>query len=303
MATDAATDAAATAAAAAAAAQGQQPQQQTQTQTQQSLHPADAEARKWWSEREAKAEKDLAMALHKRMEAQRSQIHAFKVEQSKWEHELQLRISKYAHDRKLLSEHNIELQEAVTAMEERLGQLQRDMDQQSVLVLELEGQLRQTQSQSERAAALQAENEQLRARVLQLESSREAYAAAAVQRQEHYQSELFEHLETQLQALLSENKALRRERPSHDESDARAGTADDEEPIAPRLAELERICKQKDQTIMSLKAMLEKHETISDVKIKTIQSKYDQVKAINIALQRKLLLLLQDDDAPRPPSL
>jgi hypothetical protein len=51
---------------------------------------ADAEARRWWSDREAKAEKDMLLSLHKRMEAQRAQIHAFKLEQSKWEHELQV---------------------------------------------------------------------------------------------------------------------------------------------------------------------------------------------------------------------
>ncbi|GLE04036.1 hypothetical protein PINS_up012947 [Pythium insidiosum] len=237
------------------------------------------------------------MALHKRMEAQRAQIHAFKVEQSKWEHELQLRISKYAHDRKLLSEHNIELQEAVTAMEERLQQLQRDMDQQSVHVLELEGQLRQRENQAERVAVLQAENEQLRTRVLHLESTRDAYAAAAVQRQEHHQSDIIDHLEAQLKALVTENSTLRKE--SSAQHDNRS--SEDEESIATRVVELERLCKLKDQTIMSLKAMLEKHETISDVKIKTIQSKYEQVKAINVALQRKLLQLLQDDEDHAPP--
>lgn len=50
----------------------------------------DVDARKWWNEREAKSEKEMSAALHKRMEAQRAQIHAFKLEQSKWEHELQV---------------------------------------------------------------------------------------------------------------------------------------------------------------------------------------------------------------------
>jgi hypothetical protein len=75
-----------------------------------------------------------------------------------------------------------------------------------------------------------------------------------------------------------------------------------------RIAELEKACKQKvrrlfayewgwilsvlthnsirqDQSILSLRSMLERHEVISDDKMKMIQAKYDQVKAINIALQ------------------
>lgn len=51
----------------------------------------EAAARAWWGQREARAEAEVAGALQRRMEAQRAQIHAFKTEQSKWEHELQVR--------------------------------------------------------------------------------------------------------------------------------------------------------------------------------------------------------------------
>lgn len=48
------------------------------------------EARAWWGQREARAEAELAGALQRRVEAQRAQVLAFKTEQSKWEHELQV---------------------------------------------------------------------------------------------------------------------------------------------------------------------------------------------------------------------
>ncbi|TMW69352.1 hypothetical protein Poli38472_001508 [Pythium oligandrum] len=272
----------------------------------------DAEARKWWAERENEVEKELSATLHKRMEAQRAQIHAFKMEQSKWEHELQLRISKYAHDRKLLSEHNIELQEALTSMEEKYAKLEREMDRQAVHVLELEGQLVESELHAAQIKVLRAENEELRERVMRWESCHEAEIAAAVQRQEQTQNELFQGLERRIEELTKENANLRERRKrgsshsngtrdsSGDESSLRRSedshhqNEQDDEDDESRVAELERTVKHKDQTIVTLKALLERHEAISDEKTKLLQAKYDQVKAINIALQRKLLNSLAD---------
>lgn len=119
------------------------------------------QARNWWGARELEVERELATSLQRRMEAQRTQLYAFKTEQSKWEHELQLRISKYAHDRKLLSEHNVELQEELTAMEEKFAQHQREMDQQVQHVIELEGMLHENQIDAQHMRALQQKNEEL----------------------------------------------------------------------------------------------------------------------------------------------
>lgn len=52
---------------------------------------ADAEAREWWSRREAAAERELYGGLLKRIDTQRKQVIAFKAEQSKWESRLQVR--------------------------------------------------------------------------------------------------------------------------------------------------------------------------------------------------------------------
>ncbi|GMF54237.1 unnamed protein product [Phytophthora fragariaefolia] len=125
--------------------------------------PEDAarQARDWWGARELAVERELAAGLQRRMEAQRAQLHAFKTEQSKWEHELQLRISKYAHDRKLLSEHNVELQEQLTAMEEKLALHEREMDQQVQRVIELEGTLHENQIDAQQMRELRGENEEL----------------------------------------------------------------------------------------------------------------------------------------------
>lgn len=52
---------------------------------------ADAEAREWLAQREAKVERELYSGLQKRMDAQRKQVLAFKTEQTKWENKLQVR--------------------------------------------------------------------------------------------------------------------------------------------------------------------------------------------------------------------
>jgi hypothetical protein len=60
-----------------------------------------------------------------------------------------------------LSEHNIELQEAQTAMEERYAKLQRESDLQAVQILELEAQLREARRNDRHLSDLRAENESL----------------------------------------------------------------------------------------------------------------------------------------------
>jgi hypothetical protein len=119
------------------------------------------QARDWWGARELEVERELATSLQRRMEAQRAQLYAFKTEQSKWEHELQLRISKYAHDRKLLSEHNVELQEKLSAMEEKFAQYQQEMDLQVQRVIELEGSLHENQLDAQQKRELHDKNDEL----------------------------------------------------------------------------------------------------------------------------------------------
>ena len=147
---------------------GSAPSRDVQDETQQ--------ARDWWSKRELEVERDLAAGLHRRMEAQRRQLYAFKTEQSKWEHELQLRIAKYAHDRKLLSEHNVELQKQMVLLEEKVVQHQREMDQQVEHVIELEGMLHENQIDVQQLQALRQENEELqRVRIRILAGEEEEY--------------------------------------------------------------------------------------------------------------------------------
>ena len=122
---------------------------------------APGHARQWWGERELAVERELAAGLQRRMETQRAQLYAFKTEQSKWEHELQLRISKYTHDRKLLSEHNVELQGELAAMEEKLGQYEREMDLQVQYAIELEGMLQENQMDAQQLWTLRQENKEL----------------------------------------------------------------------------------------------------------------------------------------------
>lgn len=152
---------------------------------------SDAEAREWWTQREAKVERELYSGLQKRMDTQRKQVHAFKLEQAKWENELQvyahtsclhalvhtaslkkwvscavvhilqLKIKKFAHDRKLLSEHNIELQEALTSLEEKYAKQQSEMDSQTTHIIALESLLREKSVETQELHHLRESNEEL----------------------------------------------------------------------------------------------------------------------------------------------
>ncbi|EEY55521.1 uncharacterized protein PITG_09444 [Phytophthora infestans T30-4] len=237
------------------------------------------QARDWWGARELEVERELAFSLQRRMEAQRAQLYAFKTEQSKWEHELQLRISKYAHDRKLLSEHNVELQEELTEMEEKFTQQQREMNLQVQRVIELEGMLHENQIDTQQMRELGGKNDELQQRLRQWERCYREEKILAAKEQKMQQDELLSQLERLL--AVSEDEVRRKD-------DA------EDDPLVTRIKELEAACKQKDQAIYSLKAVLEQQETAFDEKLKIVTAKYDQVKSINMALQKRLMYALTE---------
>ncbi|DAZ97191.1 TPA: hypothetical protein N0F65_003822 [Lagenidium giganteum] len=265
--------------------------------------PSSASAREWWNQREIKAEKELAIGLQKRLDAQRAQIQAFKHDQSKWEHELQLRISKYAHDRKLLSEHNIELQQALTALEEKFERQQQDMDRLTSRIVELEGLLHEKQHEARTVADLKQENTELHERLAQWEECHQADVTAALRNQEARHQQVLDQLQARLQRALKENCDLKQccetlqERLSRRDIPCSASAATEwkveDDIYFLQAGDFEKLCRQKidrlmrkqDQTIHSLKLMLERHQTMSEEKMKILSSKYDQMKAINVALQ------------------
>ncbi|KAF4030164.1 hypothetical protein GN244_ATG18034 [Phytophthora infestans] len=264
------------------------------------------QARDWWGARELEVERELAFSLQRRMEAQRAQLYAFKTEQSKWEHELQLRISKYAHDRKLLSEHNVELQEELTEMEEKFTQQQREMNLQVQRVIELEGMLHENQIDTQQMRELGGKNDELQQRLRQWERCYREEKILAAKEQKMQQDELLSQLERLL--AVSEDELVHRQQvaASSDRDTvkikgeqaraARVRRKDDAEddPLVTRIKELEAACKQKDQAIYSLKAVLEQQETAFDEKLKIVTAKYDQVKSINMALQKRLMYALTE---------
>ncbi|KAG7397513.1 hypothetical protein PHYBOEH_000665 [Phytophthora boehmeriae] len=263
-------------------------------------------ARDWWGARELEVERELVCSLQRRMEAQRAQLYAFKTEQSKWEHELQLRISKYAHDRKLLSEHNVELQEALTAMEEKFAVHQREMDMLTQHVIELEGLLNENHIDTQQIHELQKRNEELSQRLRNWERFYRADKVVLAEEQKKQQEELLEELEQLL--AVSEEELVSRQRAgsSNERGDAkntdelarkartRRGRDTEDDPLVVRIKELEAACKQKDQTIHSLKSVLEQQDTTFDEKLKITTAKYDQVKTINMALQKRLMQALTE---------
>ncbi|KAE9342479.1 hypothetical protein PR003_g9455 [Phytophthora rubi] len=259
------------------------------------------QARDWWGARELDVERELATSLQRRMEAQRAQLYAFKTEQSKWEHELQLRISKYAHDRKLLSEHNVELQEQLTAMEERFAQHRKDMDLQVQHVVELEGLLHENQIDAQQMRELRDKNEELQQRLRQWERFYREEKMAEASEHKAQQEELLTELE-RLLAISEDELVLRQHVGASSERGvgkskselARKGRIRrkedaEDDPLVTRIKELEAACKQKDQAMYSLKAVVEQQETAFDEKLKIVTAKYDQVKTINMALQKRLM--------------
>ncbi|KAI9917381.1 hypothetical protein PsorP6_013019 [Peronosclerospora sorghi] len=212
-------------------------------------------ARDWWGVRDLEVERELAAALQRRMEAQRAQLYAFKTEQSKWEHELQLRISKYAHDRKLLSEHNVELQENLTAMEEKLLQYQREMDMQVQHVIELEARLQATHVDAKQVRALSKKNEELQLRLRQWEKFYRDEKVVIAKEQHAQQEELLTELEwllaisqdslvsQQLSKFCSE-KGTTESKPVQDTKRRQKGDGDDDS-FVKRIKELEAMCEQK----------------------------------------------------------
>ncbi|KAL7999966.1 hypothetical protein Plhal703r1_c23g0097231 [Plasmopara halstedii] len=232
----------------------------------------------------------------RRMDAQRAQLHAFKTEQ----HELQLRLSKYAHDRKLLSEHNVELQEEITIMKEMLAQHQRDMDVQVQHVIELEGMLHENQIDAQKIHRLQEENEELTERLRQWERIHCQEKQNHAREQKIQQEELLTELEYLL--AISRDELIQRQTTrisgvkgtgTNEEQIGQATRSKklsvEVEPLIMRIKDLEAACKQKDQTICSLKGVVEQQETIFDEKMKIVTAKYHQVKAISLALQKRII--------------
>ncbi|CAI5710522.1 unnamed protein product [Peronospora effusa] len=252
------------------------------------------QARDWWSVRELEVERELAAGLQRRMEAQRRQLYAFKTEQSKWEHDLQLRISKYAHDRKLLSEHNVELQKQMVLMEEKMMQHEREMDQQVEHVIELEGMLHENQIDVQQIQTLRQENEELQRKLRHWETFYRKEKVVIAKEQKMQQEELLTELETLLAISKDEMAQLQhlgaiQERETQGEqvwkARVRRKAITEDDPLVARIKELEATCKQKDQTIYSLKTIVEQQETVFDEKMKILTAKYDQVKTINMVLQ------------------
>ncbi|ETI38036.1 hypothetical protein F441_15962 [Phytophthora nicotianae CJ01A1] len=262
------------------------------------------QARDWWGARELEVERELATNLQRRMEAQRTQLYAFKTEQSKWEHELQLRISKYAHDRKLLSEHNVELQEELTVMEEKFAQHQREMDLQVQRVIELEGMLHDNQIDTQQMRELRDQNDELQQRLRQWERFYREEKVLVAKEQKTQHDELLTELERLL--AVSEDELVQPQQvASSSDRDTGKNTGEprnarrrkddaEDDPLVTRIKELEAACKQKDQAIYSLKGVLEKQETAFDEKLKIVTAKYDQVKSINMALQKRLMHALTE---------
>ncbi|ETI38038.1 hypothetical protein, variant 2 [Phytophthora nicotianae CJ01A1] len=213
------------------------------------------QARDWWGARELEVERELATNLQRRMEAQRTQLYAFKTEQSKWEHELQLRISKYAHDRKLLSEHNVELQEELTVMEEKFAQHQREMDLQVQRVIELEGMLHDNQIDTQQMRELRDQNDELQQRLRQWERFYREEKVLVAKEQKTQHDELLTELERLL--AVSEDELVQPQQvASSSDRDTGKNTGEprnarrrkddaEDDPLVTRIKELEAACKQK----------------------------------------------------------
>ncbi|KDO20425.1 hypothetical protein SPRG_14363 [Saprolegnia parasitica CBS 223.65] len=224
-------------------------------------------------------EKDTVAALHDRLHAQSATIQAYEEKHIKMHQALQLRLAQYALECKLLKENNLTLRHEVQTLEAALSRteaaLQHATAQSIALLGENEHQSAQLASSSataDKCASLErqiAEWREYHATVL--ESERDARAAEREELIAMYEEKLFKARD-RIEAPPKPSSGL--ENPAEDRS---------------RILELEKLLKQKEQGAQALRAMLERQQSVSEEMLKAVNRKYDNVKAINLALQRRAL--------------
>ncbi|EQC28490.1 hypothetical protein SDRG_13818 [Saprolegnia diclina VS20] len=224
-------------------------------------------------------EKDTVTALHGRIHAQSATIQAYEEKHIKMHQALQLRLAQYALECKLLKENNLTLRHEVQTLEAALSRteaaLQHATAQSIALLGENEHQRTQLANWSETAdkcASLErqiAEWHEYHASTLG--SERDARAAEREELVAIYEEKLFKARD-RIEAPTKPSSGL--ENLTEDRS---------------RLLELEKLLKQKEQGTQALRAMLERQQSVSEEMLKAVNRKYDNVKAINLALQRRAL--------------
>ncbi|ETV94826.1 hypothetical protein H310_11492 [Aphanomyces invadans] len=239
----------------------------------------ESRAKAWWYHRELTVEKEINASLHKQMHVQRSQILAFEKERRKWEHELQRRISKYATDRKASSELNMELHTQVEALELKVQDADDQLRAMTASSAELEGTVDDLRRRTAHTQQLERHVEELKMQLAEWDQRH----AAELDRQTQLHAKEIDDLKFTWSIALDKYRSTAQPVcvPPHGPVE---GSHDEK-----RVAELEKALKQKDQVIQVLKAMLERQQTTAEDKITLANSKYDHVKAINLALQRKVM--------------
>ncbi|TDH66625.1 uncharacterized protein CCR75_005193 [Bremia lactucae] len=166
-----------------------------------------------------------------------------------------------------------------------------DMDMQVQRVTELEGLLHENQIDTPQIRKLQEKNDELWLQLQQWERVYHKEKILAASELKTQQDELLNELEYLL--AVSEDEIIQRQEQRESASKSehiwtasrRSEDEAENDSYVTRIKELEAICTQKDQTINSLKAVLEHQESVFNEKLKIVTAKYDQVKAINLALQ------------------
>ncbi|KAG9411544.1 hypothetical protein AC1031_017182 [Aphanomyces cochlioides] len=228
--------------------------------------------KEWAIQRDLTAEKEISSNLHKRLHAQREQVKAFEKERKKWDGKVQLRLDKYASDRKLLSEQNMELQSQLRTLETKLEKMEKDLHKQTAYGMHLEGVI-----QNQASSIQEANNMNEKCRVIETKLSQwDAFHITEIARVEQRYEQEIQDLKRRWSNAL--------EKAAHDKRTEKTPPLSDTNDDY-RVIELEKTLKQKDHALQSLKTMLERHQGIAEAKLKQATSKYEHAKAINIALQ------------------
>lgn len=251
-----------------------------------------------WYQNELERQRKITKTLQEMVDRHRNQMNSFEKEQKKWQMELQLKISKFAHERQQLSEENIQLQELVAERDGEIQRLVQELDEQSNERLQIQCTLDIEREKGSQTRQLEEQLVLLSQEVAEWEHYHKSQLNLVLSRNLEEKDAAIGHLTDQLTSLENELEFWRRNAESQAEnpevSDVQDISKSSRVNTDHRILELEIAGKQKEQTNYTLKTMLERHQIVAEEKLNAVSDKYEHVKAANLALQKRAMQLMEE---------
>ncbi|OQR80793.1 hypothetical protein ACHHYP_17167 [Achlya hypogyna] len=232
--------------------------------------------------RVAQTEKTLTADLLARLATHEAQMRTMEEQHGKWHKALQLRLASYARQLKAVTEQNLTLRHERQELEARLRAAEADVHLATAESLSLRGEV---EHQQRLLAAHTGTADKCASLERQLADWREFHETTLDAEHRVWATER-DHLVQTYEAKVFKARE-RAEAPAKP-----AGGGWDPAEDRSRLLELEKLVKQKarrEQGLQALRMMLERQQTVSEETLKAVNRKYDNVKAINLAIQKRAL--------------